>query len=144
MMILTGVGGAALVAFPALASDRISKTRFGGVAIKGYDTTAYFEHGDARKGEPDNEVEWKGAKWRFASATEAELFAADPESYAPQFGGFCTHAMSLKQIVPGDPEVWRIRDDKLYLFAKKKGRDVFDEDPATMIAAAQAYWDTLD
>lgn len=130
-----------LLPLPAFASNRIAKKN--GVAIKGYDTTAYFQHGKAKKGASTTIVEWKGAKWNFATVAEADLFRSDPESFAPQFGGFCTRAMSLKKIVHGDPEVWRIRGKKLYLFARPVGRDFFDKGPDAMIAKAKAHWATL-
>jgi len=52
--------------------------------------------------------------------------------------------MSRMRIVPGDPEVWRIFQGQLYLFARPVGGEVFDEDPVTMIVAAQAHWATLE
>ncbi len=142
MMALGIVGAASFMAFPSFAKDRISKTRKG-VAIKGYDTTAYFEKGGPAKGGSANVVEWKGAKWQFATAKEATMFKADPTAFEPQFGGHCTRAMSIRKVVPGDPEVWRIRGDKLYLFYAPVGRELFDKGPDTMIAKAQAYWNTL-
>ena len=113
------------------------------MAIKGYDTTAYFEKGGPAKGAAANVVEWKGAKWQFATAKEAAMFKANPTAFAPQFGGHCTRAMSIRKVVPGDPEVWRIRGDKLYLFYASVGRELFDKGPDAMIVKAQEYWNTL-
>lgn len=134
--------GLTMIALPANAASRISKTRQN-VAIKGYDTTAYFKQSTAGKGEQTFSVEWNDATWHFATQKEADLFAADPASFAPQFGGFCTRAMSLKKVVHGDPEVWRIHGKKLYLFARPVGRDFFDKGEDAMIAKAQLHWDTL-
>lgn len=128
---------------PASASHRIAKSRRG-VAIGGYDTTAYFTVQAARPGAAPHAVVWRDATWQFTTAEDAARFAAQPEAFAPQFGGFCTRAMSLRQIVPADPEVWRIYGDKLYMFAKPLGGTVFDKGQDAMIAKAQAYWDTLD
>lgn len=142
--VMTGAAAfaASIMAFPSYAKDLIAKSR-NGVAIKGYDTTAYFQLGDPREGDVSTIVEWKGAKWYFTTPAEADMFRANPEAFAPKFGGHCTRAMSLKKSVHGDPEVWRIRNDKLYLFAKSIGRDYFDKGPDAMIAKAQAHWDTL-
>jgi len=125
-----------------LASDRIAKTN--GTAIKGYDTTAYFRLGAPQKGSTSTVVEWKGAKWRFATAADAETFRANPEGYSPKFGGFCTRAMSKGIVVKGDPEVWRIHGQHLYLFARPVGGEYFDKGEDAMIAKAQANWDKLD
>lgn len=114
-----------------------------GIAIDGYDTTAYWSDGAPRYGLSAHVVNWNGTDWHFTSAKDAEAFDAKPESFAPQFGGFCTRAMSFKKIVNGDPEVWRIYQGKLYLFARPVGGEKFDEGQDAMIAKAQAYWDTL-
>ena len=59
-----------------------------GVAIKGYDTVAYFTEGRAVKGKSEFSFSWNDAEWHFASAENRNLFAADPEHYAPKYGGY--------------------------------------------------------
>ncbi len=59
-----------------------------GLAIKGYDTVAYFTVGKPVKGNKQFSHDWKGAKWLFASKEHLDLFASSPEKYAPQFGGY--------------------------------------------------------
>jgi hypothetical protein len=59
-----------------------------GVAIKGYDTVAYFTDNQAVKGTPEFETLWQDARWHFASAEHRDMFKADPERYAPQYGGY--------------------------------------------------------
>ncbi len=114
------------------------------LALQGYDTTAYFTSGEPVEGAEALVVEWKGAKWQFVTAEDAETFRANPDAYAPQFGGYCTRAMSLQQEVPGDPEVWRLHNGKLYVFFASRGGRAFDRGPDEMIELAQAHWDTLD
>ena len=137
----------ALVATSADAAQKpiraVSNGRKGDRANEGYDATAYFTASAAVPGNPAVEHPWKGAVWRFKDQEARALFAAAPETYAPQFGGYCANAMSMKKIVPANPEIWRIRDDKLYLFAAKPGGVKFDKDPGAMIAKAQAFWKTL-
>ena len=60
----------------------------GGVAIKGYDTVAYFTEGKPVKGDEHYSFQWKGAKWLFSSKENQELFMGDPEKFAPQYGGY--------------------------------------------------------
>jgi YHS domain-containing protein len=71
----------------ALAIDMVNGTFFG-VAIKGYDTVAYHTEGRAVKGSSEFAYTWNDAKWYFASAENRDLFMADPERYAPQYGGY--------------------------------------------------------
>jgi YHS domain-containing protein len=89
---------------------------FGNVAIEGYDTVAYFTEGEARRGSAEFATEFGGAEWHFASAANRDKFVADPEAYAPQFGGLCTEGVAFKEIsVNLTPEVFQIVDGKLYL-----------------------------
>lgn len=70
-----------------MAFDEVNKTLFG-VAIKGYDTVAYHTENRALKGKSQFSHRWNDAKWYFANANNRDLFAADPERYAPQYGGY--------------------------------------------------------
>ena len=79
-------------ALPAWVNAGLStgkvNTNFFGVAIKGYDTVAYFKEGRAVKGKSKYVYNWNDAKWYFSSEENRALFAADPERYAPQYGGY--------------------------------------------------------
>ncbi len=59
-----------------------------GVAIKGYDTVAYFTEQRAVKGKSKFSYNWNDAKWYFASAKNRDLFTADPDRYNPKYGGY--------------------------------------------------------
>ena len=76
-----------MVTNSAMAFDAVNETFFG-VAIKGYDTVAYHTEGRALKGNRKFSHQWNDAKWYFSSAANRDLFAADPERYAPQYGGY--------------------------------------------------------
>ncbi len=104
-----------VAAASAHAKDEINSSLFGSIAIKGTDPVAYFENQGPVKGKKDYEYEWKGAKWRFSSAENRDLFIADPERYAPQYGGYCAYAVSQGYTAGIDPEAWSIVDGKLYL-----------------------------
>ena len=72
----------------AFLSKKSINTNWQGVAVKGYDPVAYFTKGQPIKGKKKFELEWNGAKWRFANADHLDLFKSDPEKYAPQYGGY--------------------------------------------------------
>ena len=84
-------------------------------AIGGYDAVAYFTENRAVRGKRSHVHRWHGAEWRFSSRENRDIFATDPESYAPQYGGHCAWAVSQGYRAKGDPKVWRIVDGKLYL-----------------------------
>ena len=59
-----------------------------GNGIKGYDPVAYFTDGQPVQGKMEFQLEWRGAKWLFASREHLEMFRNAPEKYAPQYGGY--------------------------------------------------------
>jgi len=111
-----------------------------GVAIKGYDTVAYFTDGRAVEGKNQFEYKWDDVRWRFASRSHLDQFVADPERYAPQYGGFCAGAMFFGEPIAADPTAWKIVDGKLYLFSKPTYVDQWSRDAADKIKAADENW----
>lgn len=118
-------------------------TNWRGLAIKGYDPVAYFTEGRPVAGNRDFEYEWRDATWRFASAENRDRFAADPERYAPQYGGFCAWAVSQGQTAPIDPAAWRIVDGRLYLNYSAEVQQTWEEDVSGNIKRADANWPKL-
>lgn len=127
----------------AAATDPISTGLFDSVAVKGYDTVAYFQSGEPTKGSKKFTHSWQGAEWRFASAANRDLFVADPEAYAPQFGGYCAWAVSQGYTAGIDPNAWKIVDDKLYLNYSKKVQAKWEKDVPGHIKAAEKHWPEL-
>jgi len=131
------------VAWPTSALEPIYQTTFGDVAIRGYDPVAYFTTGKATKGDSDHSFEWTGANWYFDSEENRNLFKANPEKYAPQFGGYCAYAVAKNSTAKTDPEAWTIVDGKLYLNYSKKIRDQWKEDQAANIVKGHKNWPGL-
>lgn len=112
-----------------------------GLAIKGYDAVAYHTEGTPVKGAKEFEFEWKGAKWLFASAENMTLFKADPEKYAPQYGGYCAWAVSRGYIADTDPRnAWRIVEGKLYLNYNSSVQKNWERDIPGNTQKADANW----
>ena len=84
-------------------------------AISGYDPVAYVTDSAPVKGSKEFSYQWKGADWYFASAEHRDLFKANPEKYAPQYGGYCAYAAAKNALAPIDPAAWSIVGGKLYL-----------------------------
>jgi YHS domain-containing protein len=111
-----------------------------GFAVKGYDPVAYFAAGEPAPGVDQYTYNWKGAKYRFAYAENLERFKADPEKYAPQYGGYCAYAMSLNRIADIDPHRWAIVDGKLYLNNGFVAQSLWSLDKHGSIVAADKHW----
>lgn len=110
------------------------------VAIKGYDTIAYFTESRAIKGSSEFEFVWKDARWHFSSAANRNLFAANPDRYAPKYGGFCAKGMVRGNFATIDPEAWTIADGKLYLNFTKGTRERWRKNTAYYIKKADENW----
>jgi hypothetical protein len=127
---------------PVAAGQAINTTDEN-VAIQGYDTVAYFVENKPVKGSPEFEHVWQGARWRFANAAHRDMFADDPVSYAPRFGGFCSGGITLGVMAPADPEAWTIVDGKLYLASSRGALERFTGDLAANIPKAEHNWDRI-
>lgn len=130
----TAVPASAGTSSPPVSADS------GGLGAKGYDSVAFFTEGKPVKGSAAHQLEWNGAKWRFASAESLARFKAAPERYAPQFGGYCAWAVSQHYLAPGDPRYWKVVDGKLYLNANARAKELWEADQAPAIARGHANW----
>jgi YHS domain-containing protein len=143
-LVLTGlVFGLALALAglqPANAEGVVNASSWTGTAIEGYDPVAYFNEGQPVEGNSDYAHEWMGASWYFASAENRDLFAADPEKYAPQYGGYCAWAVSQGYTAEIDPDAWAVVDDKLYLNYSLDVQKQWQEDVPGNITKADANW----
>jgi YHS domain-containing protein len=109
-------------------------------AIRGYDPVGYFTHGAPVRGSKAFRHEWRGATWYFASGANRDKFAADPEKFAPQYGGYCAYGVALGSAPPIDPNAWSIVDGQLYLNFNLPTRAVWEKDIPGYIRKANANW----
>lgn len=124
----------------ASAKSEINQSFIGNVAIEGTDPVAYFTEGKAVEGSSQFTHAWKGATWRFKDAANRDAFAANPEKYAPEFGGYCAWAVSQGYTAGIDPEAWTIHQGKLYLNYSKSVQEQWSEDIPGNIAKGRANW----
>lgn len=111
-----------------------------GVAISGTDPVAYFTDKKPVAGKAGITHDWNGATWQFASESNRDRFANDPERYAPRFGGYCAYAASLGYLAPTQPEAWTVFEDRLYLNANLRARELWLKDVPGNIAKGEANW----
>lgn len=109
-------------------------------AIKGYDPVAYFKAGKAVKGDAKFAFTWKGANWLFANQQNLDLFKANPEKYAPQYGGYCAYGTAKGRKAPIDPQAWTVLDGKLYLNYDSDVKATWDKDRPGYIQKADKNW----
>jgi len=128
LLLLTGFGE---IAMGELHSD---------IAIKGYDTVAYFTTGKALQGNESFTFKWHDMTWYFLTKENRDLFAASPEKYAPQYDGYCAWAMTEARKARTDPEVWEIVNGKLYLQCSKAAYEKWSRDIPGNIQKADMNW----
>ena len=111
-----------------------------GLAINVYDPIAYFQQQKPVKGKKEFHHRWMGATWRFVSAENRDLFAQNPEQYAPQYGGYCAYGMSFGYAAPTLPEAWSVVEGKLYLNYNLEVRKMWNQDIPGFIVKADGNW----
>lgn len=131
---------AALTMLPSVAMAKEPSVFQNPIAINATDPVGYFEQGKPVPGSAEHTVNWNGAEWHFASSANAAKFEADPETYAPVFGGYCAFAASRGYLAPTIPEAWTIHDGKLYLNANLRAKKLWREDIPGNIAAGIKNW----
>ncbi len=151
------VGGAFGMAMGVLAST----SAFAGAqyvdasnyAVSGYDVVAYYSLPQSPVGEKqpaavpgrkEFTAKWNGANWAFASAANRDKFMKTPESYAPVYDGHCAYGVAQGAKVPGNPNLWRIIDGKLYLNITPEVVKIWEKDIKGYIGKAEARWGALE
>jgi YHS domain-containing protein len=111
-----------------------------GLAIKGYDPVAYFTAGKPTPGMTGFSATYQGAVYRFVSAENRDRFLAAPQTFAPQYGGYCAFAIALNTIADIDPDEWAIVNGKLYLNNSFFSQALWSLDKSGNIARGDRYW----
>ena len=124
-----------------------------GFAVSGYDVVAYRSLDQSAVGQPqaaaipgraDITAEYNGAKFAFSSAENRAKFLENPAYFVPQYDGHCAYGVSKGGKVPGNPNLWRIVDDRLYLNITKNVVGFWEEDIGGNINLAEGNWPGIE
>lgn len=134
--------GLALAAglLPAAAADPLVVNAGTGLALSGYDPVAYFTNRRPELGKASLETTFDGAVWRFRNVGNQLAFKDHPDVYRPRFGGYDPVGIARNRSVPGNPLVWAIVGEKLYLFYSDKDRQAFLAAPTPTLETAERRW----
>jgi YHS domain-containing protein len=111
-----------------------------GLALRGYDPVAYVEAERPTAGDPAHAFTYRGSKFLFASAANREKFAANPEKYAPQYGGFCALGTANGYKVATEPDAFKVEGGKLYFNYNRKVLELWSKDMPGYISKANENW----
>jgi hypothetical protein len=111
-----------------------------GFAIGGYDVVEYFVSARPVKGDSNIVVQWNNARWIFSKKENAALFTANPQQYAPQYGGYCAYGMSRGYKAPTSEDAWGIVNNKLYFNYNRDVQKTWNKDQPGFIQKADSNW----
>jgi YHS domain-containing protein len=139
----TGIVAALTLALQLAAFAQSYPTKAPPVALKGHDPVSYFDPGKPAKGDSAIHFDFDDMRYLFSSERNRKLFAANPDRYVPQFRGLCTTGLAMGGVkVEADPNIFLVKDGKLYVFSDIEGRAKVEKDPTLLTKAHQA-WDKL-
>ena len=124
-----------------------------GFAVSGYDVVAYFGLDQAPVGQSQPEgvpgkaaitADYNGSTFAFSTEANRDAFVADPANYAPQYDGHCAYGAAKGGKVPGNPNLWRIVDDKLYLNINTAVVGFWEEDIPGNLNLSEGNWVSLE
>ena len=124
----------------AATSERVVTDTVSGLAIHGVDPVAYFTHGQPLYGSADHEYRYAGTIWRFRNDGNQAAFAANPDVYMPRYGGYDPMGLGRGVAVAGNPLVWAMVHERVYLFYDERSRDRFLANPDEAIDIADEKW----
>ena len=114
-----------------------------GRALRGYDPVTYFTHGKPIEGRKEFSTVWNNAYYYFISAENRDKFMDDPGKYSPANGGYCTFGIVLEKKFDGDPKVWLIHEDNLYVFLNKDVKEKFIQDKLGNLSRVAQNWSVI-
>ena len=113
------------------------------VALNGYDPVSCFTDEKPANGNFEITAEHKGATYYFTSEEHKSMFEANPDHYAPQFGGFCAFGISKGALLPADMVTAQVYNDKLYVNLNNDVVEMFEKDKDAVIAKAAENWPAI-
>jgi len=114
-----------------------------GVAIAGYDPVSYFGDTLPQHGSSAYAADWQGVTWHFASEANRDAFAEAPAAYAPQFGGYDPMALARGYLSRGNPQIYAIYGQSLFLFYSVGNREAFAASAVASTRRAAETWERL-
>ena len=108
--------------------------------MSGYDPVSYFTEGKPQRGSGYHVADYKGVTYAFASEDHKDMFEANPQKYAPAYGGWCAYGVAVGKKFVTDPEVWKIVKGKLYLNLDRDIQSKWNKDIPGYIKTADKNW----
>ena len=114
-----------------------------GVALRGDDAVALATGLEITPGHAKFTYERDGVAYYFSTKETMMKFAANPEKYMPQYGGFCAFGVAIGKKLDASPRFADIVDGKLYVFLNAVAFQKYKDDKAGTLAKAEQNWPAM-
>ncbi len=126
------------------SSTLVNTAGASGFALDGFDPVAFFTDQHPVNGDPAITSKHQGATYMFATEEHQQMFDANPDKYAPQYGGFCAFGVSVGALFPVDIiNTQEVHDGKLTVILNAELRKAFDDDFEANVSKADNNWPAL-
>ena len=129
-----------LQACSGLTANTISDGADKNLMLKGHDPVAYFTDQKHVLGNAKIKLEHEGVTYRFSSEEHKTMFTQNPNRYVPQYGGFCANGIVYGIPWGGDPDTWRIVNDRLFIYGGEASQRYWSMDEAKNLELGDQYW----
>ena len=126
--------------FAAPAASSTGDLRHSAPAVSGFDVVSYRTGEKPLRGNGNHVAIFQGATYLFVNEANRRTFERNPAKYVPAYGGYCALGVSLGEKFVGDPDVWRVADDRLYLNLDTRAQEVWGNNLRRNIEAADSRW----
>lgn len=111
-----------------------------GLALRGYDLVAFFKLKKAVKGKKQFSCSHMDTEWWFCNEQHLQLFESDPQSYLPEYGGFCAFGASEGYKAAARMTAFTLFEGKLYFNFAHYVRERWFEKRHDKILMANKLW----
>ncbi len=129
-----------LVVSMSAAAGVATATDDNDVILAGHDAVAYFTENAPVLGSAKYTAQHDGAGYRFASAQNRDLFRANPQKYAPAYGGYCALGTSFGKKFEIDGKAFEIVEGRLYVNKNLKVYASWKKDIPGNIVKSEGRW----
>ena len=133
---------------PAFAADEynvVNGVTLAGqpLGMHGVDPVSMFGGSEPQIGDAAYTSQHDGIDYYFASSEAQQRFDAAPETYLPQFGGFCAFGIYVGKKLDGDVRYADIVDGELFLFVNAAVFAKYKENREETLRKAKEVWPSI-
>jgi YHS domain-containing protein len=114
-----------------------------GFAMGGNDIVSYYEETKPSEGNENFSYSLLDTTWIFKNKENLAKFQNDPESYLPQYQGWCGWALAEGRLSASDPNYYSLIDGKLYMMCSEKALSNWNQNTQALREKADANWEKI-